>query len=176
MIRLVPVVNTNDHVLGSSDAIITLVQYADFQCANCAKVYHVLKNLRSTLGNKLRIVFRHFPMVNINEYSFHAALTAEAAALQHKFWDMYEVIFEKQSLLSEFSLLEFASDLGMDMVEYKKDMHGLAPAEKVDNDIKSGIRSGVVETPAFFINGHKHEGYFDYPTLYDAITDHIHQY
>jgi len=107
----------------------------------------------------------------VHEYAFPAAIAAEAAGRQRKFWEMHDMIFERQSLLNEYTLLEFATEVGLKIPAFKIDLQDPKLIEKVEADFESGIRSGVNGTPSFFINGDKHNGPFDYATLASAIEE-----
>ena len=92
-------VSADDHAEGPADAPLTLVEYGDYQCPYCGAAYPVVKRLQKTLGKKLRFVFRNFPLTQIHPYALIAAEAAEAAALQGKFWEMHDLLFEQQTLL-----------------------------------------------------------------------------
>ena len=169
MAKLKPPVNKNDHVHGSPHAKIELVEYGDFQCPHCKRAHPILKKIQETLGENLRFVFRHFPISNVHEYAVPAAIASEAAARQNKFWQMHDIIFDRQSQLSEDALLDFALEIGLDISKFKKDLLDESLAEKVESDFESGMRSGVNGTPSFFINGEKHDGPFDYIFLLSAL-------
>ena len=168
---LTPPVNENDHVRGLPNARITLVEYGDFQCTTCASAYPEVREVQKVLGKELRFVFRHFPMSNIHELAFSAAVAAEAAGRQNKFWQMHDMIFERQILLSEYALLEFAEDLGLNMKTFRNDLEDNSLAEKVEYDFESGVMSGVNGTPSFYINGYKYNGPPDYSSLLNAIIE-----
>ena len=170
MSRLTPPVNDNDHIRGLPSAGITLVEFGDFQCSSCASAYPEIKEVQRVLGKELRFVYRHFPMSNIHAYAFSAAVAAEAAGKQNKFWQMHDMIFERQVLLSEYALLEFAEDLGLNMRTFRNDLADESLPAKVEYDFESGVMSGVNGTPSFYINGFKYNGSPDYPSLLNAIV------
>src|SRR5213596_3295802 len=96
---LTPPISGRDHVQGGADATLALVEYGDYQCPYCGAAYPVVKRLQKALGKKLRFVFRNFPLTQAHPYALIAAEAAESAALQDKFWEMHDLIFEKQKLL-----------------------------------------------------------------------------
>src|SRR5437763_12765177 len=102
---LTPPVSERDHAQGRSDAPLTLVEFGDFQCPYCGEAYPVVKRLQKALGNKLRFVFRNFPLIQAHPYALIAAEAAEAAGLQKKFWEMHDVIYENQADLDPNTLL-----------------------------------------------------------------------
>ena len=171
MSKLIPPVNEHDHILGPRNAAITLVEYGDYQCPHCGAAHPIVKEIRSNFSKNLRFVFRHFPLTNVHELAFPSALAAEAAGRQGRFWEMHDMIFEHQPELSEYALLEFARLIGLNMATFKMDLQDQAVADKVESDFESGVRSGVNGTPSFFINGHKHNGAYDYASLVTAIEE-----
>ncbi|RYY62055.1 MAG: DsbA family protein [Chitinophagaceae bacterium] len=151
-----PPVSDADHIEGNPNATIELVKYGDYQCPHCARAYLVVHHLQEELGDQLKFVFRNFPLQKIHPEAVIAAIAAEAAALQGRFWEMHDLIFENQDELSESMLLELAAELDLDMDKFRKDLGSEELAQKVDNDFESGIRSGVNATPTFFINDEKY--------------------
>lgn len=169
MPKLTPPVSKNDHVQGLPGASIELVEYGDFQCPYCGAAYPVVKEIQNSFGENMRFIFRHFPLAEIHQYAVPAAIAAEAAARQHRFWEMHDLIYEKQSLLNEYALQEFAMNLGLNITAFKADMVDPVLAEKVETSFESGVRSGVNGTPSFFINGHKYNGSYDADSMIRAI-------
>lgn len=164
-----PTVSAADHIDGNPDAPIELVKYGDYQCPHCARAYLVVHHLQEELGDSLRFVFRNFPLQKIHPEAVIAALAAEAAALQGRFWEMHDLIFENQDQLSEQMLLELAIELELDIDQFKKDFASEELALKVDADFESGIRSGVNATPTFFINGEKYNEGWEGDRMLDYI-------
>ena len=171
MAKLTPPINKNDHVQGPPDGIVTLVEYGDYQCPHCGAAFPIVKQIQKAFVKNLRFAFRHFPLSNVHEYAFLAAIAAEAAGRQQKFWEMHDMIFERQSLLNEYAFLEFAKEVGLKIPVFKMDLQDPKLSEKVEADFESGVRSGVNGTPSFFINGNKHDGPFDYATLASAVQE-----
>jgi protein-disulfide isomerase len=158
MAQLNPPVSSKDHIQGKSTARIELVEYGDYQCPYCGRAYPILKNIQRSLGDDLKFVFRNFPLSEMHPHAFNAALAAEAAALQGKFWEMHDIIFEHQQHLDDKSLLGYAKTVGLDLERFKKDIQTEALQNKVEQDFETGVRSGVNGTPSFFINGKKYNG------------------
>jgi len=155
---LKPAVSNTDHAQGNLNADLVIVEYGDYQCPYCGAAYPVLKKLMNQFGSKIKFVFRNFPLSEMHEYARTAALAAEAAALQNKFWEMHDAIYENQRNLNEHLLLELAKELKLDISQFKSDMGSSELKDKVDEDFASGIVSGVNGTPSFYINGKKFEG------------------
>ena len=159
---------THDHIFGWRFAPVEIVQYGDLQCPHCAAVYPDIKRLQEIMGDLLKFAFRHHPLPQIHPLALDAAIACEMAALQDKFWQMHDIIFENQQYLSRAALTRFAEEIEMDTSlfidtrEYKK------MSQKVISDFESGVRSGVNSTPTFFINGLRYNGMNDLDGLMSA--------
>jgi protein-disulfide isomerase len=160
-----------DHSQGPSEAPVTLVEYGDYQCPYCGRAYAIVKAVQDSLGENLRFIFRNFPITTSHEHAQHAAEAAEAAAVQGKFWEMHDLLFENQAMLDDDHLLGFAEQLGLDLSRFEADMAGHHFADRVREDFMSGVRSGVNGTPTFFINGTRFDESWDQETLTAAIED-----
>ena len=170
MSKLKLAVNSNDHHLGNVDATITLVEYGDFQCPYCKRAHPLIKRLLKEKNNDLHFVFRNFPLQEIHPNAYTAAITAEAAGKQDKFWEMHDLIFENQDKLSTKFLMSLAENIGLDMKQFAEDSKSNMLQSKIETDFESGIRSGVNGTPTFFINGNKLLTYDEtYESLLDAV-------
>jgi protein-disulfide isomerase len=164
-------VSERDHAEGPADAPITLVEYGDYQCPYCGAAYPVVKRLQKTLGKKLRFVFRNFPLTQAHPYALVAAEAAEAAALQGKFWEMHDQIYEHQEFLEPDILPVWAKKLGLDLEKFGNAIAQGVVAKRIKEDRSSGIRSGVNGTPTFYINGQRHDDAPDYETLLTALEE-----
>ena len=158
MSALKPAVSSKDNIQGNASAPIELVEYGDYQCPHCGRAYPILKNIQAKLGDQLKFVFRNFPLATIHPHATHAAIATEAAARQHKFWEMHDYIFEHQNRLDDASLVKYAAHLELDAAQFASDFEKQELAQKVEDDFESGVRSGVNGTPSFFINGQKYSG------------------
>src|SRR5258708_12350274 len=118
---LTPPVLARDHVEGSEDAPLTLVEYGDYQCPYCGAAYPVVKRLQKALGKKLRFVFRNFPLTQAHPYALIAAEAAEAAALQGKFWEMHDLLFEQQTFLEPDIIPLWAKKIGLNLEKFGND-------------------------------------------------------
>jgi protein-disulfide isomerase len=168
---LKPPVNAHDHTSGSENGAVTLVEYGDYQCPHCGHAYPIIKRIQKEAGEGLRFVFRNFPLSEAHPDAFNAALAAEAAARQDKFWEMHDIIFENQDDLSIDALVGYAKSLGMDTKQFAADIADKVISDKVDNDFESGIKSGVNGTPTFFINGARFDGDWEGRELVDALNE-----
>ncbi|UQB69279.1 DsbA family protein [Epilithonimonas zeae] len=155
---LKPSVSTTDHAQGNDNADLVIVEYGDYQCPYCGAAYPVLKELMKEFGSQVKFVFRNFPLSEMHQYARPAAIAAEAANLQGKFWEMHDAIYENQGSLNELFLFELAEKIGLNISQFKEDIQKTELEEKVDSDFESGIVSGVNGTPSFFVNGNKFNG------------------
>src|SRR6185369_11576197 len=168
---LTPRVSARDHIQGRDEAPLTLVEYADYQCPYCGSAHPVIKRLQKSLGRKLRFVFRNFPLTQSHPYALLAAQAAEAAALQGKFWDMHDLIFENQEQLEPEVLPVWAHKIGLDVDQFATAIKEGRVSKRIQEDYASGVESGVDGTPSFFINGSRYEDEDDYDSLRAALLD-----
>jgi len=169
MATLTQAVSAHDHTEGPADASLTLVEYGDYECPYCGAAYPVVKRLQKTLGKKLRFVFRNFPLTQAHPYALIAAEAAEAAALQGKFWEMHDLLFEQQNLLKPEIIPLWAKKIGLNLKQFEDDIKKDVVEKRIKEDRQSGIRSGVNGTPTFFINGIRYDGSPDYDSLLAAL-------
>nr|WP_294862187.1 DsbA family protein [uncultured Fluviicola sp.] len=164
-----PPVNDADHIQGNPDAEIEFVEYGDYQCPHCGRAYPIIKNLQEKLGDRMKFVFRNFPLEKIHPQAMQAAIVSEAAALQGKYWEMHDLIFENQKRI-RIDLDSYAERLGLDTEQFKQDILKPELQEKIKADFYGGMRSGVNATPSFYINGQKFEGDWEGPELLEFIS------
>ena len=164
-------VTERDHIQGSAKALVTLVEYGDFECPHCARAYPIVEELRRNFGDKLRFVFRNFPLTQVHPHAETAAEAAEAAGAQGRFWEMHHALFKHQNALDASHILRYAQQIGIDEEKFGEALAANAFLERVREDFMSGVRSGVNGTPTFFINGMRHDGPFDLPDLSAAIEE-----
>ncbi|HEX9417068.1 MAG TPA: thioredoxin domain-containing protein [Gaiellaceae bacterium] len=167
--RLTVDVGPDDHVRGSAEASLTLVEYGDYECPYCGAAYPIVKEIERILGDGLRSVFRNFPLGEVHPHAPQAAEAAEAADAQGRFWEMHDRLYENQSRLSTEDLVDHARALGLDVDRFEADLEQHTYEPRVQADFMSGIRSGVNGTPTFFINGVRHNGSYDLDTLLGAL-------
>jgi protein-disulfide isomerase len=157
-----------DHVRGTPDGRVTLVEYGDFQCPYCGDAYPVVRQLLEEF-QWLRFVFRHMPLPDLHPRAPAAAEAAEAAGAQGHFWDMHDRLFEHQHELSDEDLRDHAAQLGLDVERFDRELREGVHRERVEEDYRSGAQSGIPSTPRFFVNGRIHLGSPDEPELRRVI-------
>lgn len=168
--RLTPEVSVSDHRAGPARAAVTLVEFADFECPYSGVAYLVVKSIQKRLGDRLQLVFRHFPLTDLHPHAEHAAEVVEAAAEQGEFWEMHDMLFEHQTALGDRALISYAEALGLDANRVAQELKLRAYAPELREDFRSGVRSGVNSTPTFFINGERYDGIWsDEDVFLDAI-------
>jgi len=165
----VPVTEDRDHLQGPSDAAVTLVQYGDYECPYCGAAYPIIKQVQARMGERLRFVFRNFPITTSHPHAEQAAEAAEAAATQGRFWEMHDLLYENQERLRDQDLLGYAETLGLDLDLFDMELAERVHAERVREDFMSGVRSGVNGTPTFYINGVRHDDAYELETLLAAL-------
>nr|WP_311290154.1 Na+/H+ antiporter NhaA [Microbacterium sp. ARD31] len=163
-----PVDPARDHVLGPVDAPLTLVEYLDYECPFCARVSGVGDELREHFGDRLRYVTRHLPLP-VHPHAELAALAAEAAARQGRFWEMHGVLFAHQDELELEDLVGYAAEVGLDVEQFMRDLDDEDLARHVEHDVASAEASGVRGTPTFFIGDTRHVGPYDARSLISAL-------
>ena len=158
---LKPPLGERDHVLGEPAAPLELLEYGDFQCPHCRAAVAVVTELRQRYGDKLRFAFRHFPLAKMHPQARLAAEATEAAAAQGgepKFWAMHDLLFQHPQELQLEHLVGYARELGLDADRVKTELEAHTYAPRLQEDLASGVRSGVNGTPTFFVNGLRHNG------------------
>lgn len=161
-------VTERDHIHGSLDAPAILVEYGDYQCPHCRLVYHNIKELQEQLGDRMSYVYRHMPISSVHPHAQLAAEAAEAAGAQGKFWEMHDMLYGHIQL-DEDSILGYAEELDLDMERFRDDLINGVYEDRVQEDIDSGIRSGVNGTPTFFLNGERYDGPWDLESLIELV-------
>src|SRR5437867_5870970 len=162
-------VSAVDHVLGPAHALVTMVEYGDFECPNCKQAAAAVKLLLDRFAGRVRLVFRHFPLGEVHPHALHAAQAAEAAGGQGKFWEMHDLLFENQRHLKLPQLRAYAERLELDIARYTGEMDDEVYLQRVREHIEGGLKSGVRATPTFFINGMLHDTSFGLQSLADGV-------
>jgi protein-disulfide isomerase len=156
------VVTQTDHVRGNPSGKVTLVEFGDFECPACGAYEPIVRQVTSDNKDILKVVFRHFPLTQIHRNALLGAKAAEAASLQGKFWEMHDILYDKQeewgeSLNARDFMTTYATTLGLDLAKFNKDIDSKAIEDKILAEYKEGIGLGIQGTPTFFINGKKVE-------------------
>lgn len=169
-----------DHVIGSQDQKVVLMEYGDYQCPGCGAVAAPVKELVERYQDKLTFTFRHFPLTNIHPNALAAASAAEAAGLQGKYWEMHDLLFETQQAWSSLDASQrgayfenYAGQLGLDIDKYKQDVASKDVSAKISRDRNTSKNYQVNSTPTFVINGQKFDPTksTDIPALTAAVED-----
>jgi Na+/H+ antiporter NhaA len=163
-----PVDDGRDHIRGSADAPVTLVEYGDFQCPFCGQAEPVIRELLADFGD-LRYVWRHLPLSDVHPRAELAAEASEAAAAQGAFWPMHDLLLEHQDALAPKDLARYAEELGLDARRFAQDLQDHQWSHRVAADVESADVSGVAGTPSFFVNGRRQAGAYDLATLARAV-------
>lgn len=166
-------VGGDDHVQGTADAHVTLVEYGDYQCPGCGAAYPMVKAILNRLGTKLRFVFRNMPLSEIHPFAEMAAEAAEAAGAQGKFWEMHDGLYEHQAELGSELMSALAKRLHLDVPRFEQDLVSRKFRDHVKRDFMGGVRSGVNGTPTFFIDGARYDGILDEQSLETALRQRI---
>ncbi|MCW3031291.1 MAG: cyclic nucleotide-binding protein [Solirubrobacterales bacterium] len=157
---------STDHLLGPPDAPVTLVVYGDYQCSYCGHAEVALREIRERLEGRICLVFRNLPLIDVHPHAEHAALAAEAAARQDRFWPMHDLLYAHQDALADEDLDRYAAQLGLDLDRFRVDTSPSAEvAAKLQRDAESALESGVSGTPSFFVNGSAYDGDYDADSL-----------
>jgi protein-disulfide isomerase len=167
--RLARKVSARDHSRGSPLARTTLVAYCDFASPACAQTYRTVKKIQKEMGTLLRYVYRSFPQPEQFRHSEEAAEAAECASAQGKFWEMHDSIFESKPPTDEIQLSRRAAESDLDLLRFRREMRAGVHSDKIRGIRDGGVRSGVTEAPAFFINSIRHESSFGLATLLAAL-------
>jgi len=165
----VPVAPERDHTTGRPDAPLTMVEYGDYECPFCRMAFSVTEEIIDRLGDDLLFAYRHFPLSTIHPHATPAAEAAEAAGSQGRFWEMHGLLYANQQRLEPPALVARAEKLQLDVGRFVDDLRTNAHGAKVRSDFLSGVHSGVNGTPTFFINGRRHDGPADLPSLMRSL-------
>lgn len=164
-------VNEQDHVRGTVGGKVTLVEFGDLQCPACGAYEPIVRQVIADNAGTLQFVFKHFPLTQIHQNALLSAKASEAAALQGKFWEMHDILYDKQtewsgSLNARDMFVGYATTLGLDVEKFSTDLNNASIEEKIIAEYKEGVSLGVQGTPTFFLNGKK----IDNPGSVDAFN------
>jgi protein-disulfide isomerase len=156
--KAVNIPTANSPSAGPANALITLVEFSDFQCPFCYKAVAHLNTLLKAYPTQVKLIFKQFPLVDSHPEAAISAAAALAAQQQGKFWQMHDIMFANHGNLSRKAILGWASGLGMDMTRFTADLESPAIKQAVRRDLEDGERAGVDSTPTVFIDGQKYNG------------------
>jgi Na+/H+ antiporter NhaA len=166
---IVPVDPARDHVRGPEKSLVTVVEYADFECPFCGQAEPAVRELLRDFGGDVRYVWRHLPLNDVHPHAQLASEAAEAAARQGAFWEMHDLLYDHQDALSARDLVGYAGSLGLSTGEFGSDLRKHVGMAHISEDVESADLSGVSGTPTFFINGKRHYGAYDIESLSKAV-------
>lgn len=169
---LTSAISSADWVRGNSASSVTLIEYGDFQCPACAQYHPLVKRLKDEFGERVAFGFRHFPLSQVHPNAKAAARAAEAAGAQGKFWEMHDILFERQTEWvpkpnPKAAFVSYAKELGINTDQFETDMDRDDFDDKISAHYQAGVASGVNSTPTFFLNGVK----LDNPKSYDDFRN-----
>lgn len=167
--RLLLPIRPSDHVHGPQDADFTLVEYGDYECPDCGRLYVILRDLQSESASRLRIVFRHYPLSGIHHHAQQAAEAAEASGAQGKFWEMHGLLFERQQALHTKDLIRYAEELALDVDRFRIELRNQTHSDRVRADFVAGVQNGVYRTPGLYLNGVRYDSKWDRETLLSSL-------
>ena len=165
-----PVSDQRDHVQGADSAAVTLVEYGDYECPYCGEAHPILQKLIEEMSERMRFVFRNFPLTQMHPHALRTAEAAEAAGQQGRFWEMHDLLYERQDALEDEDLVAYATELRLDIGRFNGALSGGTFRDRIQEDFMSGVRSGVNGTPTLFINGRRYEGPVELRSLTDAVS------
>jgi protein-disulfide isomerase len=144
--------------VATSKGVVTIDEYGDYQCPPCGALHPIIKTLKGEYGDRIQFAFHHFPLTQLHSHALEASSAAAAAGLQGKFWEMHNMLYEKQSEWSEVGdfrpiVLEFARKIGLDLPRFTRDIDGIQVVTVIREDMQLGALLGVSGTPTVFING-----------------------
>ena len=164
-----------DHLQGSEHAPVTLIEYGDFECPSCRVAVQTPKLLLDRFPNRVRFIFRHFPIVEAHPHALLAAEAAEAAGAQGKFWAMHDVLFANQMHMKEADLRRYAGEVGLDLARYVAEMDDHIYLQRVREHAEGGRRSHIRATPTFFLDGVVQDISYGMQSLHDAVAAAVHR-
>jgi protein-disulfide isomerase len=163
--RLLLPIRPVDHAHGPDDAPYTLVEYGDYECPDCGRLYVILRDLQKDIASRLRVVFRHYPLSGVHHHAQQAAEAAEAAGAQGKFWEMHTLLFEQQEALHTKDLIRYAGELALDVERFRNELKNQTYSNQVRADFIAGVQNGVYRTPGLFLNGVRYDDRWDTESL-----------
>ncbi len=162
-------VSEEDWGRGRAGAPVTIVEYGDYECPACQRAYVEVEKLLTTERGNVKFVYRHFPLMRIHPQALGAALSADAAGHQDKFWEMHSKLYESRSQLGDERIRAYAQELRLDMDRFARDIKSKEIEAHIRQQRLEGARSGVNGTPTFFVNGTRYDGDFTHEALAAAV-------
>ncbi len=149
------------HIKGNSEAVVSLVEYSDFQCPACSAAQPVVKDVLNEFGDSIKFEYKHFPLP-MHPLALPASRAAEAAGQQGKFFEFHDMLFENQKAWSNSAnpnaiFIQYAEEIGLDVQKFRQHMNASLLVDRIESNRKEGYEMGVTGTPTFFLNGEKME-------------------
>jgi protein-disulfide isomerase len=158
---------------GPERGVITIAEFAEFQCPFCVSASATLKQLESTYKGKIRFVWKHLPLTSIHMHAMDASIAAEAARRQGKFWEYHDKLFANQQKLGSDMLIRWGQDVGLDMEQFERDRNDPETKRRIEADMKEASALAVTSTPTFFINGRRVVGAMPLETFTSIIDEEL---
>jgi protein-disulfide isomerase len=171
--RATVAVDATDPSVGAASAPVTLIEFSDFQCPFCQRVAPTLKQIQAKYGDKVRIVWKDFPLTQIHAQAFKASEAAHCAGDQKKYWQLHDVLFANQQALQLTDLKRYAADLGLDAAAFDACLDSSKYGERVRNGVAQGSQLGINSTPTVFVNGRRLSGAQPYETFVAVIDEEL---
>jgi protein-disulfide isomerase len=167
--KLLLPIQSDDHVQGAAYAQYTLVEYGDYECPDCKRLFDTISVMRARMGENLRLVFRHYPLSGIHPHAQQAAEATEAAGAQGRFWEMHDLLFANQNALRTKDLYSYAESLPLDFPRFREQLRQRTYEDRVRKDFRRGVANGVYGTPGLFVNGVRYDGALDEKSLLTRV-------
>ena len=164
-----PVITADDHVLGPAGALVTVLEYGDYECPYCRGGARDVHRLLDRFPDTVRFVFRNFPIPQLHPHAEQAAEAAEAAAAQGKFWEMYDLLLRPSSRLDLDSLMGYAERIDLDTGRFLNEVSGNVYEARIERDVREGVSNGVNATPKFYVDGTRVDGHVPLEGLVTAV-------
>ena len=166
-------ITADDPSQGKADAPVTVVEFSDFQCPFCLRVMPTLKELRTKYGDKMRLVWKDFPLTQIHPQAFVAAQAGNCAREQGKFWEYHDKLFANQSALQPDALKKYAADAGLDTTKFNQCLDSSKYEARVEDSLTAGNRLGITSTPTLYVNGRMINGAQPIDVFESVIDDEL---
>jgi protein-disulfide isomerase len=145
-------VNDQDHVIGAADAPVTVVEYGDYESLECREMHQAIEKILRPLFKKVRLVYRHFPLVKVHPHALRAAEAAEAAAAQDRFWEMHTLLCLNPERLKDNDLRGYAKEIGLDLERFDSEMASGVYLRQIIKNRNLSVASGISVAPTFLVN------------------------
>lgn len=163
-----PDINSPRPVRGDTNSKVTVEEFSDFECPACKAAQPTVDDVLSTLGDKIKFEYKHFPLVSVHPQAFRAAQASECANDQGKFWEYHDALFQHQPDLSSSQLKSYAADLKLDATKFAACLDSGAKTGVVRADMQEGNQRGIDATPTFFVNGEKVDNWQNLKSIIQA--------